>query len=374
MLLIFNLFGCEIVENDTKKEEIREIETNVVLIEEPQEVREKGEAIVEKAKKIVEDKPYEPIEIIFVGDVMFEWSLKETLKRKGVDYPFEQIKERIKEVDFAVVNLETAITIGTEAYPKKYNFKSEPETLNGLLNAGFDLVSLANNHTMDFGEKGLIDTMKNLEEYNLPYIGSGLNKEEAYMGHEVVIQGKKIKFLAFSRVLPTVEWYATDNKPGIASGYQEDYVTSVIEKEKQEEGTDIVFVYIHWGVERNKYPEDYQRKYARKMIEAGADAVVGAHPHVLQGFEFYNGKPIAYSLGNFLFPNYVSGHSAETGLLSLIIEENNQIRMEFEPFYIHNDQIVDKGIEYQNKILNYLEGISYDVIIENKEVKSSKMN
>ena len=234
------------------------------------------------------------------------------------------------------------------------------------MNAGFDLVSLANNHTMDYREEGLLDTMKYLREYGIDFVGAGKNSEEAYASHTVVLNDQKVTFLAFSRVLPDVSWYATDTKPGIASGYQEERVIDIIEKEKVD--TDYVLVYMHWGIERANRPENYQRDYARKMIDAGADAVIGAHPHVLQGFEFYDGKPIAYSLGNFLFPDYITGPTAETGLLSIIIEDE-QVKMKFNPFYIDNDVIVDKGEEYRNRIYQYLQDISYDVLIEDGEIK-----
>ncbi|MDE5413328.1 CapA family protein [Alkalihalobacterium chitinilyticum] len=311
-------------------------------------------------------KELEPIEIIFVGDVMMEWSLKNTINTKGVDYPFQNVKEDIQKADYAVANLETAITTSNNSFGKQYNFKANPIKLEGLVNAGFDLVSLANNHTMDYREEGLLDTIKYLREYGIDFVGAGKNSEEAYASHTVVLNDQKVTFLAFSRVLPDVSWYATDTKPGIASGYQEERVIDIIEKEKVD--TDYVLVYMHWGIERANRPENYQRDYARKMIDAGADAVIGAHPHVLQGFEFYDGKPIAYSLGNFLFPDYITGPTAETGLLSIIIEEE-QVKMKFNPFYIDNDVIVDKGEDYRNRIYQYLEGISYDVFIEDGEIK-----
>ncbi|OLO39424.1 capsular biosynthesis protein [Alkalihalophilus pseudofirmus] len=297
---------------------------------------------------------------------MMEMSLKNTINSKGVDYPFVHVKDDILQADYAVANLETAITTTNNSYSKQYNFKSNPKKLEGLVNAGFDLVSLANNHTLDYMEEGLLDTIKYLREYGIDYIGAGKNSEEAYASHEVLLNDQKVKFLAFSRVLPDVSWYATSDKPGIASGYQEERVIDIIEKEK--ENTDYLLVYMHWGIERASRPEPYQRDYAKKMIDVGADAIIGAHPHVLQGFEFYDGKPIAYSLGNFLFPDYITGPTAETGLLSIIIEDG-EVKMKFSPFYIDNDVIVDKGDDYRKRMYKYLEGISYDISIEDGEIK-----
>ncbi|WP_328703102.1 CapA family protein [Alkalihalobacterium elongatum] len=358
LILVLFLVGCSEATTVEKSAKNLILKADEVLLEKPLD-----EEVVPAFLK----KDLEPIEIIFVGDVMMDMSLKNTINTKGVDYPFQFVKEVIHKADYAVANLETAVTTTNNSFGKQFNFKANPKKLEGLVNAGFDLVSLANNHTMDYREEGLLDTIKYLREYGIDFVGAGKNSEEAYSSHTVVLNDQKITFLAFSRVLPDVSWYATDTKPGIASGYQEERVIEIIEKEKA--NTDYVLVYMHWGIERANRPENYQRDYARKMIDAGADAVIGAHPHVLQGFEFYDGKPIAYSLGNFLFPDYISGPTAETGLLSIIIEDE-QVKMKFNPYYIDNDVIVDKGDEYRKRIYHYLEEISYDVVIEDGEIKS----
>ncbi|WP_078555377.1 CapA family protein [Bacillus alkalicellulosilyticus] len=277
-----------------------------------------------------------PITIVFAGDLMMSGSVADTVERFGVNYPFEHVEEEIKKADYAVVNLETAVTHREETYGKQFNFKMPPSYLDGVRNAGFDMVSLANNHTMDYREAGLVDTMNYLDEYGLAYIGAGLNKEEAYSAKYVTIKGRSIAFLGFSRVLPTETWYAREDKPGIASGYQLERMLDIIAKEK--EIADYVLVYIHWGIERSTYPEPYQIYYGEAMIDAGADAVIGAHPHVLQPIETYNGKPIAYSLGNFLFPNYVTGPTAETGLFTLELDED-KINYQWSSYQIRNDQI-----------------------------------
>jgi poly-gamma-glutamate synthesis protein (capsule biosynthesis protein) len=209
---------------------------------------------------------------------------------------------------------------------------------------------------MDYGIVGLQDTFTNLKTHNLKYMGAGNNSDEAYRAVEVMIKGKMLKFLAFSRVLPDISWYPENQKPGIASAYQEELVIKTIEKENHD--TDYLFVYIHWGTEKAIYPSEEQRKYAYNMIDAGADGVIGSHPHVLQGFEYYKEKPIAYSLGNFLFPDYVSGKSAETGILTLFIRKTD-IQMNFSPYYIENNQIVSKDKLYVQKQLDYLSSISY---------------
>lgn len=149
---------------------------------------------------------------------------------------------------------------------------------------------------------------------------------------------------------------ATTTKPGLANGYDLSLIQNTIEKEKL--GSDYLFVYIHWGVETKRSPEAFQRDWAKTMIDSGADGVIGSHPHVLQGFEYYNGKPIAYSLGNFLFPNYVKGDKAQTGILHLDIQ-NNHIEMSFVPFKILQDQILVQNAQEKQVVWNELQGLSY---------------
>lgn len=309
------------------------------------------------------------IRIIFAGDALMDWSVKETIRKKGPDYPFEYVKAEVSSADYAVVNLETAITHHTEKDTNQlYNFKSDPESLQGLKNAGFNLVTIANNHTLDFKQKGFLDTLKYLEKYDIPYIGGGRNKEEAYRAHTVKRKGKTIKFLAFSRFIPQTYWFAGKDRPGIAEAYNKSSVLPVIKKERED--CDYLLVYLHWGVEKNHRPEPWQRNYAREMIDAGADAIIGSHVHVLQGFEFYKGKPIAYSIGNFLFPDYVRGDKADTGLLNLTLDQGN-IEMSFTPYFIYKDQIIKKGEAYDKKQLKYLESISIGVKIDGKQVRDA---
>ncbi|MDR6551308.1 CapA family protein [Paenibacillus qinlingensis] len=309
----------------------------------------------------------EPLHIIFAGDAMFDWSVKDAISRNGPDYPFRHIQSDITQADFSFVNLETAVTLEDAKDTNQiYNFKSNPESLTGLKEAGFDMVSVANNHSMDFLQKGFLDTLTHLDKAGLLYVGGGLNAREAYQAKSVILKGKKVKFLAFSRFIPTGDWFAGPNKPGIAQAYDRKPVLDAITRERAD--ADYVLVYLHWGVEMNNRPEPWQREFAKLMIDAGADAIIGSHVHVLQGFEYYKGKPIAYSIGNFLFPDYVTGPKADTGLLHLKLAED-QIQMSFQPFYIEKNQIVSKGTPYVDKQLAYLQSISYGVDLEGQHIR-----
>lgn len=278
-----------------------------------------------------------PIHLVFAGDIIIHASTVQAVERNGLDFPFVHVRDEIQSADYAVANLETAVTTRNTPFPKSFNFKMQPHYLQGIKNAGFQMVTLANNHTLDYREEGLVDTLNHLTEYGIEYIGAGKNAAEAYAAKTVEINGKTVAFLGFSHVLPEVSWYAGDNKPGIASGYQYDRMERRIKEEKEK--ADYVIVYIHWGEELQQTPASYQVNYGRGMIDAGADAVIGAHPHVVQPIEEYKGKPIAYSLGNFLFPNHVHGPTAQTGLLHIYLK-GDQVEYEFNEYKIQNDQIV----------------------------------
>jgi poly-gamma-glutamate capsule biosynthesis protein CapA/YwtB (metallophosphatase superfamily) len=290
---------------------------------------------------------------------MMDGSIEKAMNRYGNNYPFLHVQKELESVDYAIVNLETAVTKRGTPYNKQFNFKTGPESLKALKDAGFHMVSLANNHTMDYGEQGLVDTMDYLRDIGLAYVGAGRNSDEAYAEQIISIKGKQIGILGFSRVLPTASWYATPTKPGIASGYQIDRTVRIIERVREE--VDYVFVFMHWGVERKQTPEQYQIKDARAMIDAGADGIIGAHPHVIQGLDYYKGKPIAYSLGNFLFPDYVSGLTAQSSLLTLIIQ-GDEIQMKYTPYVISSNQVLQLEEVVQEQRLKDLEKLSFNVV------------
>ena len=300
---------------------------------------------------------------------MMDWSVKRAIREKGPNYPFQYVREEVSSADLAIVNLETAVTTHSVKDTNQiYNFKSDPISLAGIKNAGFDLVTIANNHVLDYKQQGFLDTLQHLEHAGLHYVGGGRNAKEAYAAQVFEIKGQKIKFLAFSRFIPTGEWFAKPNKPGVAEAYNEESVLPVIKRER--EGADYLLVYMHWGVEKKHKPEKWQREYAHKMIDAGADAIIGSHVHVLQGFEFYKGKPIAYSIGNFLFPDYVKAEKADTGLLKVTLADG-KVMMEFKPYLIKNNQIVKQNQAYEEKQLKFIETISYDVAVDGYSIQDN---
>lgn len=235
----------------------------------------------------------------FVGDVMMAGTLAGVVEDHGYDYPFAYVTEALNEADFTVANLESPITVRGTAEEKQWVYRTSPNAIPAMQKAGIDLVNLANNHILDYGQEGLMDTFKHLSDAGLPYVGAGEDADEAYAYRLVELEGIRVAFLGFSRVVPEGSWKAGANHPGVASTY--DYTLPVEAVEAAEADADLVVVIAHWGDERVLKPNKHQVELARRYVDAGADLVIGGHPHVLQGIEHYNGKWIAYSLGNFVF-------------------------------------------------------------------------
>ena len=168
------------------------------------------------------------------------------------------------------------------------------------------------------------------------YIGAGRNEEEAYESKEIMIKGKKFRFFTFVRFIPATNWIATKERAGVPNGYDLELVKKTIQD--QQGDADYTIVYFHWGVEKQNTPVEYQKEYVRELKKLGVDLIVGSHSHWLQGFEYYEGMPVAYSLGNFLFPPYVKDETAQTGLLSVSFK-GDEVTMAFDPHIIVNGQI-----------------------------------
>lgn len=331
--------------------------------EKPKEVQpqERAEGPSPPVPEEIQPKEEPQISIAFSGDTMFDWQLRPVVEKHGADYPFQYVKQEIESADYAFVNLESVFTHRNEKYPGQlFWIKSDPSTLEAIKRTGYDIVSLGNNHTLDYGIDGMLDSISHVEQTGLQYIGVGRNEAEAYQAKEVMLKGKKFKFLSIVRFMPDSAWVAQGDKPGVAGGYDLNVVTKTVQQQKGD--ADYLIVYMHWGVEKTNKPAAYQKEYVAKMVEAGADVIVGSHPHWLQGFEYYKDVPVAYSLGNFLFPDYVSGHSAETGVLKVTFK-GEDITMSFNPYIIRNNQIQPLEGQEREKMRQYLQSISYDVEI-----------
>jgi poly-gamma-glutamate capsule biosynthesis protein CapA/YwtB (metallophosphatase superfamily) len=237
-----------------------------------------------------------PVTIRFAGDVLFA-SHYETDMWDSSQSTFRALY-RLGGADATVVNLESPVTTRGRRIPKPYNFRMHPRFLSVLAGGGIDIVSIANNHIYDFGPQGLLDTISYLDSVGVRHVGAGRNSMEAHRPVIDTIRGREVAFLAY---------YGGGEAPGAgkstAGVARRDLpqVCDDIRSLRNEGRSRYIVIILHWGTERATSPDRAQVAFAHALIDAGADAVVGHHPHVLQGIERYRGGVIAYSLGNFVF-------------------------------------------------------------------------
>lgn len=314
----------------------------------------------------VPQTPAEPrrVNLAFVGDILLGEYVGTLLKRDGYHYPYEHVREQLQAADIAAANLETAVTdIKEKPEQKTYEFRSEPQALPALKEAGFDLVSLANNHVLDFGTEGLFDTIKHLEEQQLLYVGAGKDADEAYKPVIVERNGIRVAYVSFSRVVPFVEWKAGRGQAGVAETYDHRRPVETIRAAKQE--ADVVVVLVHWGEERMLTPEpDEQVELGHRFIDAGADLVIGSHPHVLQGFERYKDRWIAYSLGNFIFTKSLDPLTYDSGILEASCEKGGDCELQLTPYRVDTPQPRPMEPEERTAVWKRLSELSVNAIIE----------
>lgn len=274
-----------------------------------------------------------PTTVAAVGDIMLGGTARPELRRYGYDYPFEHVATLLQDADIAFGNLEGPLTdAGAPEGDKQYVFRSPPaKVVPALKRAGFDVLSLANNHSLDYGPHGLADTEAALRAHGIAAIGAGVDARAARAPAVVEARGKKLGFLAYSLTLPE-NFFATDNRPGTAFGH-EDQVRADVAALKSR--VDFVLVSFHWGQEGKTELRDYQVRVGHAAIEAGAHAVIGHHPHILQGVERYRDGVILYSLGNFVFGSY-SRSAIRSVVAQLLFDDRGLREVRLVPINVNN--------------------------------------
>ena len=251
----------------------------------------------------------EDIQLVFVGDVMLA-DTPGKLIRAGKD-PLRYFAAELRNADLTIGNLECVISSKGQPIDKPYTFRA-PKRALPLLKKYFSAVSVANNHTGDFGKPAFTDMLALLGRHDIPYFGGGRHLRDAHQPFIREIKGKRIGILGYNGFFPR-SFEALEDSPGSA-WLDEDFVIHDIRRAKQQLGVDFLIVYPHWGWEYQKLASPRQRAMARLMIDNGADAVVGGHPHVTQDIEIYRDRPIFYSLGNFVFDGF-NDEDTRTGWL-----------------------------------------------------------
>ena len=248
-----------------------------------------------------ETKSSDCIKIAALGDIMLDREVGKHYFNKPEDFILEDIAEQLRDCDLVIANLENPVGLNGQPHPKQdphVAFRCHPDTLQTLKNLQVDVVTLANNHLLDYGEETLLDTLKHLDNINIKHVGGGKDYEQANKPAIFEIKNKKIALFPSVMVYSASTEKAKTGKPGVAD-YKISKLLSAIKKHK-EDGY-IVLVTIHWGIEYCFYPIPYQRRQAQKMIDAGASVIIGHGPHYPQGVENYKNGQIVHSLGNFIF-------------------------------------------------------------------------
>ena len=233
--------------------------------------------------------------ILFTGDVVLDGKPGKLIAA-GQD-PFHPFSSILKKADFRVMNLECVVATSGSAADKNFTFRADPMTL-GTLKQYAHAVSVANNHSGDFGHIAFSDMLTLLNQQKILYFGGGNNLQQAHRPLVVTIKNIRVAFLGYNEFMPR-SFEASSTTPGVAWSEDEQVVRD-IRAAKEQYQADIVIPFMHWGWENDKAAVPRQRRLAHVMIDAGADAIIGGHPHVTQDVEQYKGKPIIYSLGNFM--------------------------------------------------------------------------
>lgn len=246
------------------------------------------------------------ITVAGVGDMLFDRKVKQLIEAEGGQAPLARVASRLAAADVTVGNLETTLAEGGKRISTKepkYAFRGHPRGIESLKLAGFDAVSLANNHMLDYGPDPLFQTIASLDGAGIGYSGAGANSEAAWKPATITTDsGAKVAYLAYTHILPA-GFLGSSDRPGVASGKMDlSLIDSAIRDAKKTH--DYVIVSFHWGVEYEDFANGDQVAKARRAVDAGADMVLAHHPHVIQGVEFYKDRLIAYSLGDFVFDHY----------------------------------------------------------------------
>lgn len=257
--------------------------------------------------------------LVFTGDIMLA-DLPYIKYPSGTD-PFREFASIFKAADASIGNLECVIATGGKPSDKKWTFRGSPDVLP-ILKKHIGIVSLANNHSVDYGHDAFLEQLDLLKKHRIAYFGGGRDCAEARKPHLLEVKGIRIALLGYNEFHPRY-FEAGPDWPGVAWGVDEQVVAD-IKSAREKHKADLVIPFMHWGDE--EVPEnDRQKKFARVMIDAGADLVVGGHPHVTQATEYYKGKLIVYSLGNFVFGGFDEGPSRTGWLLRVRLNKSGLI-------------------------------------------------
>lgn len=302
----------------------------------------------------------EPVTLLFTGDVLLSDYVLNNYNNSGIEGVLSpELLSELRDADITVINNEFPFsTRGTQAPDKQYTFRVDPKYTSVLTDMGVDIAGIANNHVLDFGPDALQDTFCALDDAGIDYMGAGddLARASALITKEA--GGKTFGFLAASRVIPVVSWDVQNSSPGVFTTYDPTRLIAAIEEARS--SCDYLTVFVHWGIERDDYPQDYQVSMAKQYIDAGADLVIGSHPHVLQGIKYYKDKPVCYSLGNFIFNREIP----KTAAVKITIDNENKPTVQLLAASAANARTALCEDEQKTAVYDHVERISSGISID----------
>ena len=291
------------------------------------------------------------ITLAFAGDVNFTGRTARLLEDPAT--AFGPISTVLRSADFAAVNLETAGTSRGAPQPKTYHFRTSPAAFTALRDAGIDLVTMANNHVLDYGPAGLADTLAAARAARFPYVGIGTNAAAAWAPYLTAIHGVKIAVIGVSQVAELASsWVATASRPGEANAIDLGRTLAAVRTARRL--ASIVIVFMHWGAEDQACPDPAHLALAHRLAAAGASIIIiGAHAHMLQGSGWLGRTFVAYGLGNFLW--WERSYSTATGVLELTVRPHAPLTARFVPAVVSGtgQPIVDRGAAARQAAAHY---------------------
>ena len=309
----------------------------------------------------------EDVTLLFAGDILFDpnYSVMAKVLQNGGDIGSGIAPDLIGEMqsaDIMMLNNEFAYSEGGAPTPEKqFTFRARPDSVSYLTDMGVDIVSLANNHAYDYGEQALLDTMQILRAEGIPYVGAGANEQEASAPVYFIINDIKIAIISATQIErldnPDTKG-ATENSPGVFRCFNGEKLMQTVAQAKEE--SDFVVVYIHWGTENQEETDWLQNKQAPELVEAGADLIIGDHPHILQRIEIIDDVPVIYSLGNFWF----NSKPLDTGMVKVTVSEEGLQSFQFIPCQQNNCRTSMLEGEEKARVLGEMRRMSRDVQID----------
>ena len=309
------------------------------------------------------------VSVAFAGDILFDpnYAVMSKLLQNGGNIESaisSDLIEEMRSADIMVLNNEFPYSDrGTPTPEKQFTFLARPQSVSYLGELGVDLVSLANNHAYDYGESAFLDTMDTLAQAGVTYMGAGRNLQEARRPVYYIMNNMKIAFVAATQIErldnPDTKG-ATNTTAGVFRCWNGDNLMETVREAEQ--NSDFVIVFLHWGTENQETIDWAQEKQAAEVAEAGADLIIGAHPHCLQQISMVNGVPVVYSLGNFWF----NSKTVDTGMVRAVLNENGLQSLQFIPCLQSGCKTSLVQGEEKGRILNYMRSLSGGVTIDDE--------